>query len=84
MSEKIEQLLNVMPDASGRRDYRGRQVQADQWEEGVPCGPLRAAPDGEGRGRDAQGVEIEGRPVRVGGDCRLCPVEYRTSQGLAV
>lgn len=63
VSEKVEELLNAMPDASGRRDHGRGQIRADRGAQGVPCGPLRAGPDGEGRG-----AEAEGRAVRVGGD----------------
>lgn len=68
VSRKVEELLNAMPDASGRRDHRCGQVRAYRGEEGVPGGPLRAGPDREGRHRDPEGPEAQGRAVRVGGD----------------
>lgn len=68
VSRKVEELLNAMPVASGRRDYRRGQVRAYRGEEGVPGGPLRAGPDREGRHRDPEGPEAQGRAVRVGGD----------------
>ena len=67
VSRKVEELLNAMPDASGRRDHRGREIRACVRSEGLPCGPLRAEPDREGRDDDAQGAEAEGRGLRVGG-----------------
>ena len=68
VSEKVEQLLNAMPDASGRRDHRGRQIRAQRRAEGVPGRSLRAASDGEDRDRDPESPQAEGRAVRVGGD----------------
>ena len=68
VSRKVEELLNAMPDASGRRDHRRGQVRAYRGEEGVPGGPLRAGPDREGRHRAPEGPEAQGRAVRVGGD----------------
>ena len=40
VSRKVEELLNAMPDASGRRDHRGREIRACVRSEGLPCGPL--------------------------------------------
>ena len=47
VSEKVEQLLNAMLDAGGRRDRRGREIRPDRREESLPCGPLRASSDRE-------------------------------------
>ena len=67
VSRKVEELSDAMPDASGRRDHRGREIRACVRSEGLPCGPLRAEPDREGRDDDARGAEAEGRGLRVGG-----------------
>ena len=42
VSEKVNEILNRMPDASGRRDHRRRTLRALRWQEGVSCRPLRA------------------------------------------
>ncbi len=42
VSRKVEELLNAMPDASGRRDHRGREIRACVRSEGLPCGPVKA------------------------------------------
>ena len=67
VSEKVEQLLNAMPDASGRRDHGRGQVRAVRGAQGVPGRPLRAVSDREGRDHDTEGPEAQGRAVRVGG-----------------
>ena len=63
ITEKMTQILNAMPDASGRREHRGRQIRAQRREEGVQGRPLRAEPDRQGRGsRQGDGrQEAEGR-----------------------
>ena len=58
VSRKVEELSDAMPNASGRRDHRGREIRACVRSEGLPCGPLRAEPDREGRDDDAQGAEM--------------------------
>lgn len=68
---KVEQTINAMPDASGRRDRQRRQIRAQDRPEGVPRRPLRAHADRQGRQVESQGARIEGRPVRVGGDRAL-------------
>ena len=80
VSRKVEELLNAMPDASGRRDHRGREIRACVRSEGLPCGPLRAEPDREGRDDDARGAEAEGRGLRVGGDSGAAGVAGRASR----
>ena len=65
--EKVERIVNAMPDASGGRDRQRRGIRAFRRTEGVPGRPLRAEPDRQGRQARAQGAEIEGRPVRVRG-----------------
>ena len=69
--EKVERIVNAMPDASGGRDRQRREIRAFRRTEGVPGRPLRAEPDRQGRQARAQGAEIEGRPVRVRGDRTL-------------
>lgn len=46
---KVEDIVNAMPDASGRRDREHRQIRAQDRPEGVPSRPLRAHADGQGR-----------------------------------
>ena len=69
--EKVERIVNAMPDASGGRDRQRREIRAFRRTEGVPGRPLRAEPDRQGRQARAQGAEIEGRPVQVRGDRTL-------------
>lgn len=69
--EKVTELLNAMPDASGGRDRQRREIRAFRRTEGVPGRPLRPEPDRRGRQALAQGAEIEGRPVRVRGNRTL-------------
>ena len=69
--EKVTELLNAMPDASGGRDRQRREIRAFRRTEGVPGRPLRPEPDRQGRQARAQGAEIEGRPVRVRGNRTL-------------
>ena len=73
ITEKMAQILNAMPDASGRRDHRGRQIRAQRREEGVQGRPLRAEPDRQGRQARGQGAETEGRGLRVRGHRALPP-----------
>ena len=80
VSRKVEELLNAMPDASGRRDHRGREIRACVRSEGLPCGPLRAEPDREGRAMTPGGAEAEGRGLRVGGDSDATGVAGRASR----
>lgn len=65
--EKVERIVNAMPDASDGRDRQRREIRAFRRTEGVPGRLLRAEPDRQGRQARAQGAEIEGRPVRVRG-----------------
>lgn len=46
---KVEDIVNAMPDASGRRDHERRQIREQDRSEGVPGRPLRARTDGQGR-----------------------------------
>ena len=64
---KVEDIVNAMPDASGRRDHERRQIRAQDRSEGVPGRSLRARTDGQGRQARAEGAQTQGRPVRVGG-----------------
>ena len=43
--EKVTELLNAMPDASGGRDRQRREIRAFRRTEGVPGRPLRPEPD---------------------------------------
>ena len=40
--EKVERIVNAMPDASGERDRQRREIRAFQRTEGVSGRPLRA------------------------------------------
>ena len=64
---KVEDIVNAMPDASGRRDHERRRIRAQDRSEGVPGRSLRARADGQGRQARAEGAQDQGRPVRVGG-----------------
>lgn len=55
-----------MPDASDRRNHGRGLVRADREAQGVPGGPLRAEPHGEGRHHDVESPQAQGGAVRVG------------------
>lgn len=56
VTQKVTEILNAMPDASGRRDLRGVQIRAFRRSEGVPRGPLQARAHRQGRaGRHGDG-----------------------------
>lgn len=75
ITEKMAQILNAMPDASDRRDHRGRQIRAQRREEGVQGRPLRTQAHCQGRQARAEGAETQGHPVRVRGD-RMLPAAH--------
>ena len=62
--KSVEETLNAMLDASGRRDHRRRALRAQRGAQrgaqGVPCRPLRAGPDRQGRQDEPQGAETQG------------------------
>ena len=68
--EKVERIVNAMPDASGGRDRQRREIRAFRRTEGVPGRPLRAEPDRQGRQARAQGV-CDRIKVFTGGWCRF-------------
>ena len=86
--KSVEETLNAMLDASGRRDHRRRALRAQRGAQlraqrgaqrgaqGVPCRPLRAGPDRQGREDEPQGAETQGRGVLLGGD-RTLPTQGR-------
>lgn len=49
ITEKMTQILNAIPDASGRRDHQRRQVRAHRGAEGVQGRPLRTQAHRQGR-----------------------------------
>ena len=63
--EKVERIVNAMPDASGGRDRQRREIRAFRRAEGVPGRPLRAEPDRQGRQARAQGAQAQGRGLRI-------------------
>lgn len=67
VAEKVAELLNAMPDASGRRDRQRRQVRAHRGAEGVQGRPLRPEPDRQGRQARVEGAQTQGRGLRVRG-----------------
>ena len=77
----MTQILNAMPDASGRQDHRGRRIRAERGAEGVQGRPLRAEPDFQGRQARDQGAETEGRGLRVRGH-RTLPVQGAERRGV--
>ena len=81
ITEKMAQILNAMPDASGRRDHRGRQIRSQRREEGVQGRPLRTQAHRQGRQIRAEGAETQGRPVRVRGH-RTLPAQGAERRGV--
>ena len=69
--EKVERIVNAMPDASGGRDRQRREIREKRRKKGVQDRPLRAEPDRQGRQTRAQGPQAEGRGLRVGRDRTL-------------
>ena len=65
--DKVEQIVNAMPDASGRRDHQRRQIRARRGAEGVPRRPLRPEPDRQGRQARPEGAQAQGRGLRIRG-----------------
>ena len=47
--EKVERIVNAMPDASGGRERQRRERREKRRKKGVPGRPLRAEPDRQGR-----------------------------------
>ena len=64
--EKVERIVNAMPDASGGRDRQRREIREKRRKKGVQGRPLRTEPDRQGRQTRAQGPQAEGRGLRVG------------------
>ncbi len=79
--DKVEQIVNAMPDASGRRDRQRRGIRTNRRTQGVPCRPLRTRPDRQGRQAGAEGAETGGRGLRVGGD-RTIPAARAGHRGI--
>ena len=70
--EKVERIVNAMPDASGGRDRQRREIREKRRKKGVQGRPLRRTePDRQGRQTRAQGPQAEGRGLRVGRDRTL-------------
>ena len=69
--KSVEETLNAMPDASGRRDRRRRQIRAQRRPQGVPGRPLRTGPDRQGRQDEPEGAQAQGRGVLLGRDRTL-------------
>lgn len=65
--EKVERIVNAMPDASGGRDRQHREIRAFRRAEGVPGRPLRAEPDRQGRQARPEGAQAQGRGLRIRG-----------------
>ena len=64
----VEETLNAMLDASGRRDHGCRALRAQRATQGIPGRPLRAGSDRQGRENEPEGAQAQGRGVRVGRD----------------
>lgn len=71
VTQKVTEILNAMPDASGRRDRRDVQIRVFRRPEGVPRRPLRTQEHRQGRHARAEGAQTEGRPVRIGGGVQI-------------
>lgn len=78
--KSVEETLNAMPDASGRRDHRRRALRAQRGPQGVSGRPLRTGPDRQGRQDEPQSAEAEGRGVLLGGD-RTLPTQGGERRG---
>ena len=65
--EKVERIVNAMPDASGGRDRQRREIRAFRRTEGVPGRPLRPEPDRQGRQARPEGAQAQGRGLRIRG-----------------
>ena len=65
--DKVEQIVNAMPDASGRRDRQRREIRTNRRTQGVPCRPLRTQPDRQGRQARPEGAQAQGRGLRIRG-----------------
>ena len=79
--DKVEQIVNAMPDASGRRDRQRREIRTNRRTQGVPCRPLRTQPDRQGRQAGAEGAQAQRGPVRVGGGRTLPAARVRRRGG---
>ena len=65
--EKVERIVNAMPDASGGRDRQRREIRAFRRTEGVQGRPLRPEPDRQGRQARPEGAQAQGRGLRIRG-----------------
>ena len=79
--DKAEQIVNAMPDASGRRDHERREIRTNRRTQSVLCRPLRTQPDCQGRQAGAEGAETEGRGLRVRGH-RTLPAQGAERRGV--
>ena len=66
ITEKMAQILNAMPDASGRRDHRGRQIRAHRGAEGYRAGHYERSLTARA-GEVAR--EMEGRRLKAAANC---------------
>lgn len=66
ITEKMTQILNAMPDASGRRDHRGRQIRAHRGAEGYRAGHYERSLTARA-GEVAR--EMEGRRLKAAANC---------------
>ena len=57
--EKVERIVNAMPDASGGRDRQRRERREKRRKKGVRGRQLRAEPDRQGRQTRAQGPRLK-------------------------
>lgn len=80
--EKVERIVNAMPDASGGRDRQRREIREKRRKKGVQGRPLRTEPDRQGRQTRAQGPQAEGRGLRVGRDKRYRRREESVEEAL--
>ena len=68
VTQKASEVLNAMPDASGRRDRRVSRYERSGGRKAYRASHYERSLTAKGRQARAQGAEIEGRPVRVRGD----------------
>ena len=63
--EKVERIVNAMPDASGGRDRQRRQIRAHWGAEGIQGRPLRTQAHSQGRQTRFEGAQAQRRGLRI-------------------
>ena len=63
--EKVERIVNAMPDASGGRDRQRRQIRAHWGAEGIQGRPLRTQAHSQSRQTRFEGAQAQRRGLRI-------------------